>query len=82
MNECADIQAGLGAKQAQLPPNIASAVLELMDKATKVHKRLAEVAQDLGVIVYNPTLARLHVNAYLPFVASIDPLVLTFPAIQ
>jgi hypothetical protein len=45
MNDCADIQAGLGASKAQLPPNIATAVLEMMDKATKVHKRLAEVAQ-------------------------------------
>jgi hypothetical protein len=47
LNDCADIQAGLGASNAQLPPNVALAVLELMAKATGVHKRLAEVAQVL-----------------------------------
>ena len=47
LNDCADTQAGLGAAQAQLPPNIASAVLEIMSKATQVHKRLAAVSQVL-----------------------------------
>jgi ribonuclease HI len=47
LNDCADIQAGLGASSAQLPPNTALAVLDLMAKATQVHKRIAEVAQVL-----------------------------------
>jgi ribonuclease HI len=45
MNDCADTQAGLGASKAQLPPNVAKSVEALMAMATKVHKRLAEVAQ-------------------------------------
>ena len=45
MNDCADAQAGMGASRAQLPPNVAKSVEDLMDRAIKVHKRLAEVAQ-------------------------------------
>ena len=45
MNDCADIQAGTGASKAQLPPNVAQAVEALAALATKVHKRLAEIAQ-------------------------------------
>ena len=38
LDDCADIQAGLGASNAQLPPNIASAVSELMGKARQVDR--------------------------------------------
>ena len=44
MNDCADIQAGLGASTAQLPPNVAKSVEELMALATAVQQRLAEEA--------------------------------------
>jgi hypothetical protein len=45
MNDCAVIQAWLGASRAQLPPSVAKSIEDLMAKATKVHKRLVEVAQ-------------------------------------
>jgi hypothetical protein len=45
MNDCADAQAGEGAARAQLPPSVTLEVEALMEKATKVHRRLLTVAQ-------------------------------------
>ena len=45
LNDCAYIQTGTASGRAQLPPNVAPAVQDLAARATKVHKRLAEVAQ-------------------------------------
>jgi hypothetical protein len=45
MNDRADEQAGQGASRAQLPPSVTQAIEDLMAKATKVHRRLVEVAQ-------------------------------------